>query len=445
MKYRTGHLFTRGKIFYCRWVVDKKVFQQCLRDKEGNPITIMRDAETARIALMAPFKVADEVSALESITGKLEGRRAEMIRLDDQLNPSLAIENAWETFEKSPTRPDSGPATLTVYAFQWGRFERWMKEKHPKKLTMRDVSQEVAHAYTAHLTARGITANTFNKHIRLLALVFRILKDKAKIVINPWADIQRKRLTPQSHRELSTDELRKVCQSAEGELRTILAFGLYLGARLGDAATMDWGNIDILKQTIKYIPRKTARRTGKELTVPIHPVLQTILTETPPAQRTGPVLPRMERLYRERGPYAVAAIIQKHFEKCGITTKREGKGVRKVTSVGFHSLRHSAVTLLRQAGAPLSVTMAIVGHSSLAMHDTYSHAGESNLRQAIALLPSVIGDSSASIILPAPTPPPVDAGLIRTTLKTMTDKNWKAKRDELLSLLKESILEKQKT
>ncbi|MFA7158253.1 MAG: site-specific integrase [Kiritimatiellia bacterium] len=433
MKHRTGHLFKRGKIFYCRWVVEKKVFQQCLRDKEGNPITILRDAETARIALMAPFKVADEVSALESITGKLEGRRAEMIRLDDQLNPSLSIENAWETYEKSPSRPDSGPATLTVYALQWGLFERWMKEKHPDKTTMRDVTQEVTHAYATHLNARGVTANTFNKHIRLLTLVFRVLKDKAKILVNPWIDIQRKRLSPQSHRELSTDELRKVCQSAEGELRTILAFGLYLGTRLGDAATMDWGNIDILKQTIKYIPRKTARRTGKELTVPIHPVLQTVLAETPTAQRTGPVLPEMERLYRERGPYAVAAIIQKHFEKCGIITKRKGKGVRKVTSVGFHSLRHSAITLLREAGAPLSVTMAIVGHSSLAMHDTYSHAGESNLRQAIASLPHMIGDGAKPTMLSAPRS--LDPIRIRNTLEKMTTKNWKAKRDELLAML----------
>src|SRR5882724_3422264 len=94
-KYRTGHLFRRGPNFYCRWTIDGKVFSKSLRDDQGNPITTKRDAVEARAKLMAPFLVADETAALESIVGKLEGRKAELARLDDQSNPPLTIAQAW--------------------------------------------------------------------------------------------------------------------------------------------------------------------------------------------------------------------------------------------------------------------------------------------------------------------------------------------------------------
>ena len=42
-------------------------------------------------------------------------------------------------------------------------------------------------------------------------------------------------------------------------------------------------------------------------------------------------------------------------------------GTRAVVEVGFHSLRHTFVSLCRAAGAPLSVVEAIVGHASPAM------------------------------------------------------------------------------
>ena len=109
---------------------------------------------------------------------------------------------------------------------------------------------------------------------------------------------------------------------------------------------------------------------------------------------------------------------------------REGKGVRKVTSAGFHSLRHSAVSLLREAGAPLSVTMAIVGHSSLAMHDTYTHAGEAALKSAVAAMPSVIGDAK-----PVKALPPVDLSTrVRELAQKLTTKNGLQIKDELLKL-----------
>lgn len=64
-------------------------------------------------------------------------------------------------------------------------------------------------------------------------------KHKAKLKENPWENIQRKRLVTHSRRELTVDELKAGCQSTKGELRVLLALGLYSGLRLGDCAQVE--------------------------------------------------------------------------------------------------------------------------------------------------------------------------------------------------------------
>ena len=52
--------------------------------------------EQAREKEMAVFRVADGKSALESIAGRLEGRKADLARLTEKENPPQAVEGAWE-------------------------------------------------------------------------------------------------------------------------------------------------------------------------------------------------------------------------------------------------------------------------------------------------------------------------------------------------------------
>jgi len=392
-----------------------------------------KEAEEKQKEIMRPFIAADRVDAHAIMEKRLRDAIVERDKEEEIAHPPLSVDDAWDAFVKSPNRPDSGPVTLETYALQWGSFARWLAKEHLDMRCLRDVTKETAEEYAMYLTSRGITPNTFNKHVRVCSLVFRILKDKAKILENPFSDIQRKRLITQHHRELSTEELINICRSATGELRSMLAMGLYLGARLGDAVMMDWGCVDLIKRLIRYTPRKTVRRSGRILTVPLHPVLLNIFNETPAANRKGYIHPHMADLYKRRGPSAVTNIIQVHFKKCGIVTNRKGIGVHKAVSASFHSLRHSAVSLLREAGAPLSVTMAIVGHSTMAIHDTYSHAGEAALKQAVAALPSVIGKPTRPA-LPAATERMIEAGKVQTLAKKLTAKTWRKVKKELLAI-----------
>ena len=435
-KHRTGYLFKRGQTFYVRWAVNGKVFSKALYDGQCNPITNRREAEDAKLKFLAPFVVADEASSLESIAAKLDGRRAELARLQDEQNPPMAVGHAWTEYLKSANRPDSGESTLRQYAFQFGNFVEWLAKTHSEVTTMRAVTKALAEEYASHLTTSGRSANTYNKHLNLLALVFRVLKGKAKLVDNPWLEIQRRRLTTQSRRELTFDELRNVCGAADGELRTLLALGVYSGLRLGDCATLRWGEVDLARGIIRRVPNKTARRNAKPVMVPIHSLLREMLSATPLEKRGNYVLPELAALYLHRVD-AVTDMVQQHFKKCGILLHKPGtgeNGKRAVVEIGFHSLRHTFVSLCRESGAPLAVVESIVGHSNPAMTRHYTHIGELAAGKAVAALPAVIGEAG-TVVAAEPSNHAKLLADVRAIVETMTAGNWADKREELRVLV----------
>jgi len=57
--------------------------------------------------------------------------------------------------------------------------------------------------------------------------------------------------------------------------------------------------------------------------------------------------------------------------------------------LSFHALRHTAVSLLKDAGIPEAVVMELVGHDSEAMSAHYTHVGTEALAKAVAALPKI--------------------------------------------------------
>jgi integrase len=434
MKKTTGHLFKRGDNFYVSWRFKGKAFLKVLRDESGNSITTEREAIKAKDKLMAPFATGNEADALESIAGKLGGRKAELAKWEDEQHPPLAIRQAWSDYLASPNRPDSGGSTLRQYEFQWQAFADWIQEKHPDLLMLREVSKEIAEEYATSLNHGRLSPSTYNKHLNLLTLVFRVVKHKAKLTGNPWEEIQRKRLVTNSRRELTIDELRDVCQTATGELQILLALGIYSGLRLGDCATLRWGEVDLPRRVIRRIPNKTARRNPKPVIIPIHPVLGDMLAQTPLNKRGEYVLPEMAALYAHN-ICAVTDKVQGHFKTCGITLHKPGTGKdgkRAVIEVGFHSLRHTFVSLCRESNAPLAVVESIVGHSNPSMTRHYTHVGELAAGRAVALLPSVMGKAAPEHTSREPGEILSELG---TILKNMSAQNWRAQKSAALKML----------
>jgi hypothetical protein len=128
-------------------------------------------------------------------------------------------------------------------------------------------------------------------------------------------------------------------------------------------------------------------------------------------------------------------MVQRHFKACGIILHKPGTGTggkRAVIEVGFHSLRHTFVSLCRESNAPLAVVESIVGHSNPSMTRHYTHVGELAAGRAVAALPSITGEAVPE------QPRRQQSDILReieTITKAMSAKNWREKRNALLEKL----------
>jgi len=444
MKTRKGFLILRGKTFYAVWNVKGQRFVKTTGQ------TVRKDAEKELARLMQPLLIEDDAKLLEAVKARIDGGKTDLAAIDVERNPSLTIAKAWDAYLSAPNRPDTGESTLDQYAFQFNRFEAWMADKHTEVKAMQEVTPDIAAEFAASMTKEGKSANTVNKYLNLLTLVFRVLKKPARLTLNPWEDIQRKRIVSQGRRELTVEELRGVCDAATGEMRLLLAIGIYTGLRLGDCATLRWGEVDLVRGIILRIPNKTGRRNPKPVQIPIHPALGSMLVEIPAKMRRAYVLPETADDYRSRSD-TITDRVQRLFSGCGIITHKPGTGVevrvgedgkrkkfdtgkRAVIETGFHSLRHTFVSLCRAANAPLSVVESIVGHSSPAMTRHYTHTGIDAATAAVASLPSFTGEQ-VKTLPPAQSPRLMGVSMVSERLQAMTEKTWKTIRDELLQEL----------
>ena len=75
--------------------------------------------------------------------------------------------------------------------------------------------------------------------------------------------------------------------------------------------------------------------------------------------------------------------------------KGEGKqgrdGLRRMSAISFHSLRHTATSLMKRQGIPAAVVQDIIGHDSEAISQSYTHIDEAMKRGALEQMPGYFG------------------------------------------------------
>ncbi|MDD4871308.1 MAG: site-specific integrase, partial [Kiritimatiellae bacterium] len=403
-RHRTGYLFKRGDTYYLEYMITGKRVKRALKDVAGNPITTLKDARTRQTELMGPLLVSNKEETLREITNQLNDVAEQRQSVEGAVQKSLEIDRAWDEYLASSKRPDTGAETLRQYSFQFGRFLQWVKKNHPEVVAVRHVTLMIAEAYVRDLKESGFSAGTFNKHRNLLSLVFRVLKEKTGLTSNPWEDITRRKETQQSRREFTAEELERIIHTAPADLRVLFALGIYTGMRLGDCCTLRWAEVDLLRGIIIRVPLKTIRGRAKPIHVPMHPQLTSMLHELHRSLKLRMipeyVLPKTAGTYIQKRDI-ITDRIQRHFLNNGIDIHKKGTGYqikrdkeglpvknsngnvevrytgkRAIIEVGFHSFRHTFVSLCSEAKISPAVVQNLVGHSNPAMTRHYTHVGD---------------------------------------------------------------------
>ncbi len=428
-----------------------KRIRQALHDENGNPVTDRKQAEAARRLILAPYQTGNVVETLRVVQSRLVQAQTEHAEAVRSARGEMRVADVWEAYVKTPRtmRPDSGPGTMRQYEIQWSRFARWIMKTHPEVEALRGVTEDHAAEYATDLQEAGLSGATINKHVTLLRLVFRVLGKQAGVTVDPWGGMRPAKHRPQGRRELTLPELRRVCESAEGELRLLFAVGLYSGLRLADCALLRWDEVDFGQNVLMVTPRKTCHTSGKQVRIPLHPALQAMFEEAKKTATGEYVLPETAATYEERRDIVTHRVqrylwengIDCHAKGTGQQIERDGQGEpvrdekgrvrfvatgrRAVVSVGFHSLRHSFVSMCRAAGVSLSVVESLVGHSNPTMTRLYTHTSGGEAEKAVKALPTIGGSDAEPVHEPLPK-------WARDLAESMNGKNWKSIRATLL-------------
>ena len=365
------------------------------------------EAEQFAKRFLAPYVKDDAARTFENIQAAVMTER-QLAEMREAEGPQLKMCDAWEAYEASPLRRDLAPATLDGKKQVCRKFVEYMNKVFPEVVEVRHIARYHTENYLNYLR-KDHSASTYNNRLCVLREVHRTIMKRAAAKENPWEGFPLRADDSHTRRELTIEELARLVDMAsrEGpEFRTLFGIAMYTGMRLGDCCKLTWAEVDIVRSIIQKVPEKTKKyRKGRPVTIPIHKVLADLLMQTPIERRTGYVLPTIGP-WAASGPSGMSKIhhrIGKIFKNAGIVTSVEVEGRKwKAPEASFHSLRHTFVSMSANAGVPLHIVQAIVGHESTAMTRHYYHENVAALQQAVEAIPSIseTGDVSEGEVAP---------------------------------------------
>jgi integrase len=241
--------------------------------------------------------------------------------------------------------------------------------------------------------AKERSSETANLSLSVLRSCFGEAVRRGLLTANPAASVKLLKSSNESRRRAFTlPEIKRILKACDQEWRGLVLFGLYVGQRLGDLARLTWRAVDLEQGEIAFTARKTGRRIVLPLMKPLLDYLESLPTSNDPDafifpnaakhKRTGSLSNQFRDILVDAG--LVAPI--KHWHA---NSGKGRKSARETSEISFHSLRHSAVTMLKAAGVSDFMAREIVGHDSAAISRQYTHLTTDDKRRAMAQLPDV--------------------------------------------------------
>jgi integrase len=250
--------------------------------------------------------------------------------------------------------------------------------------------------------ARKLSRGTVNGGLKIMRSAFGQARRDGLVDVNEAerVPILKKRQSESfERRPFTLDELKRILAAAKDEWKGIILTGLYTGQRLGDIATLTQVNLDLQQQQLQLVTQKTGRRQNIPLAGPLLRYFEALPSSDIP---DAPLFPKAFAVVQESGRVSqlsnqfynilVAANLAKrkthHAPKDA--EKRKGRSAkRELNPISFHSIRHTATSLLKRAGVSDVVAREIIGHDSEDVSKIYTHIDTATLKAALDKLPNI--------------------------------------------------------
>jgi integrase len=235
--------------------------------------------------------------------------------------------------------------------------------------------------------AKELSRATTNLSVKVLSVCFGEAERQGLIASNPAKKVKTLELTSESKRRAFTlAEIKRIlaaCNNAEW--RGLVLFGLYLGQRLGDLARLTWRSVNFETNEIAF----TAKKTGRRIVLLLVDYLALLESSDNPNAHIFPNAAKHKRTASLSNQFREILVDAGLAEARDYRTTTKGRAAQREAEISFHSLRHSAVTMLKASGLIDVSAREIVGHDSAAASRHYTHLSTDDLRNAMQRLPDV--------------------------------------------------------
>lgn len=360
--------------------------RRCKRStKETNKAKAQKIADSLEQVARQKQTVRQVRAVISDLHKSITGQEVASLTMREHSNNWLA--------EKKGT----SAATMTFYKGSVKKFLTFLGERADTDIS--EIDSKTVLAYRNDLLTK-VSPKTVNHDLKTVKAIFKTAKRDQLVPEDPTEFIETaKGGGDDKRRPFTLKEIERVLAVADDEWRSMILCGLYTGLRISDVAKLAWNHIDLQKREI-FI---RVQKTGKSLVLPIAPPLAEHFESLPSSDNPrAPLHQKAFSIWEKEGRTGrlgnqFSEILATAGLRDATTRKSTGKGRgarREGQELSFHCLRHTAITLLKEAGIPESVVMAMVGHSSKEVSAKYTHVGKESLENAVAALPSLLKRAS---------------------------------------------------
>ncbi len=271
--------------------------------------------------------------------------------------------------------------TLSAYSNDLNALVSFMTEKDRETQTWKQVQESDLRAYLDDLDDRGYSTATKSRKIASTKSFFRFLKEEQLIEENPMSGVRQPRAGQSLPKALSIDEVDRLLDARsdsdtteEARDMTMVELMYAAGLRVSELVGLNIRDVDLDAGTVR-----TIGKGSKERVIPIYDTAVDSIAEYITYSRPEHSRSESEEalfLNRRGGRLTRQAYwlrLNKLAIKAGISSK-----------ITPHMLRHSFATHLLHGGASLRHVQELLGHSSIATTQIYTHLSDDHVRSEYA-------------------------------------------------------------
>jgi integrase len=290
-------------------------------------------------------------------------------------------------------------STFNSYTKAVSRFLSFLEDK--SKLPLHRLTREMIEGFQ-EAESKITRASTAYLKIKTLRIFFKDAMIRCHIAKDPSLGVKvtLDETKSEGRRPFTVNQLKAIEKQCTDEWRGLFLFGLYTGQRLADIANLRWYDLKMEGDEATWTVAFNTRKTGRQMDIPISaPLRDYIVEELKSSDDVDAFLfPKAASKTAKGTSGTLSNEFRKILKSAGIVDSLvnknpknpKGRSAPREASVhSFHSLRHSAVSLMKNAGISPEIVRDIIGHESTAVSAIYTHISHEAKASALSSMPTL--------------------------------------------------------